>query len=149
MQDTLALEDVDPAILRRAAELRESFEAQVEAAYACDRAGHEERAIQYYEAALGLGFPDGFDRAGFMLGLGSTLKNVGRLTESEAVLRRELASASDGGALGLFLALTLHAQGRFEEALAQAFEVCLKYPSASVTQYRRALESYQAELRAR
>lgn len=149
MQDTLALEDVDPAILRRAAELPESFEAQVEAAYACDRAGHEERAIQHYEAALGLGFPDGFDRSGFMLGLGSTLKNVGRLAESEAVLRRELASASDGGALGLFLALTLHAQGRFDDALAQAFEVCLNSPSASVAKYRRALESYQAELRAR
>lgn len=149
MPDAAELEDVDPTLLRRAAELPESFEAQVEAAYACDRAGHEERAIRYYEAALGLGFPDGFDRSGFMLGLGSTLKNVGRLTESEAVLRRELASASEGGALGLFLALTLHAQGRFDEALAQAFEVCLRHPSPSVTRYRRALESYQAELRAR
>ena len=39
MQDTLALEDVDPAILRRAAELRESFEAQVEAGIAAAAEG--------------------------------------------------------------------------------------------------------------
>lgn len=147
MQDTSTPEDVDPAILQRAAEHPADFEAQVSAAYACDRAGHETRAIGYYEAARRLGFPEGFDRAGFLLGYGSTLKNVGRLEESEAVLRSELASSTEGGALGLFLALTLHARGRSNEALAQAIEVCLQHPSASVARYQRALASYVAELR--
>jgi tetratricopeptide (TPR) repeat protein len=140
-------QEVDPTFLQRAEREPEDFQAQLEAAYACDRAGHEERAIGYYEAAYRLGFPEGFERAGFLLGFGSTLKNVGRLAESEAILRDALAGEVETDALGLFLALTLQAQGRHHEALAQALEVCLQHPSPSVARYSRALREYISELR--
>lgn len=123
--------------------------AQVEAAYACDREGDEERAVGFYEAAWRLGLPAEVEEAGFLLGYGSTLKNVGRLGESEAVLRRAIAGAGGGLASRLFLALTLERQGRSGEALAEAIEVCLAHPSEDVARYRRALEAYAAELRGR
>lgn len=143
-----SLAGVDLALLERAARNPHDFHAQVEAAYACDRAGHETRAIVFYEAARRLGFPEGFDRTGFLLGLGSTLKNVGRLAESESVLRDAMTSAPEAHALRLFLALTLQAQGRHAEALAEAIEVCLESPSPSVARYARALREYLGELRA-
>jgi tetratricopeptide (TPR) repeat protein len=124
--------------------------SHIEAAYACDRVGDEAEAAVHYEAAWRLGLPADVDRAGFLLGFGSTLKNVGRLDESEAILRQAIASAPDNLALELFLALTLEQRGKTAEALARAIEVCLVMttrPAPEVARYARALAEYVEELR--
>lgn len=141
----------DPGILRRADERPDDASAQIAAAYACDRAGDEARAATYYDAAWRLGLPSDIDRVGFMLGYGSTLKNVGRLEESEAVLRQALTLAPDHRALRLFLALTLEKKGRSAEALAEAIDVVLTQTphTPDIQRFARALSEYVADLRQR
>lgn len=125
--------------------------AQIEAAYACDRHGDEHRAATFYEAAwrLGVNAPQ-FDRAGFLLGFGSTLKNVGRIDESEAILRTAIREFPADRALPVFLALTLHAGHRHHEALATAIEtiVALSPVAPDIQRFARALAEYAAELHA-
>lgn len=70
--------------------------AQVAAAYACDRLGLENEAIPYYEAALKLGIPAD-ERPKFLLGFGSTLRNVSRVDEAVARLTEALREYPDNG----------------------------------------------------
>lgn len=122
----------------------DDVDAQVRAAYACDRNGDEARAVTFYDAAWRLGVT-GTERSGFLLGYGSTLKNVGRLDESETILRLAIAEAPDDRALRLFLALTLHAAARHDEALASALEVGLMLAPAApdIARFERALSEYR------
>jgi len=126
----------------------EDVAAQRDAAYACDGEGDEAAAARFYDRAWALGGP-ATDRTGFLLGYGSTLKNVGRLAESEALLRQALREAPGHRALPAFLALTLHAQGRHDEAVATLVEalVALAGHDAELAAYGRALASYAELLR--
>ncbi|MFY0534393.1 tetratricopeptide repeat protein [Nannocystis pusilla] len=58
----------------------------VRQAYALDTAGREREAIAFYDRAWALGGPAD-DRVAFLIGYGSTLRNVGRLDESLDILR--------------------------------------------------------------
>ena len=120
------------------------------AAYALDREGREAEAAERYDAAFRLGGPSS-DRAGFLLGYGSTLRNVGRLDESLAVLRAATAEFPDDQALRCFLALTLHDVGRHGEALVTLLDVALalRAGSPSLGRYARALGAYRDELSGR
>lgn len=135
-------------ILGRAASEPNDVLARIEAAYHCDAHRSEEEAIVHYDAAWKLGVPSE-QRRGFLLGYGSTLKNVGRLQESEAVLREAIATHPDDAALPAFLALTLHAAGKSDLAIAELLDVLLGLGSAApdVAAYSRALQHYAAELR--
>lgn len=126
----------------------EDVDAQRDAAYACDGDGDEVAAVGFYDRAWALGGP-ALDRVGFLLGYGSTLKNVGRLAESEAILRQALREAPGHRALPAFLALTLHAQGRHGEAVATLVEalVALSGHDEELAAYARALDSYAELLR--
>lgn len=124
--------------------------AQIAAAYACDRAGDEVRAVTFYDAAWRLGVPAS-ERGEFAVGYGSTLRNVGRSDDARAVLRARLDEAPDDAAARCFLALALHSAGRRDAALAEMLEVALAVdaaPSGELARYRRALEHYCKELRA-
>ena len=136
------------AILARAAAAPDEVAAQIAAAYHCDAHRTEEEAILFYDAAWALGVPAEQERE-FLLGYGSTLKNVGRLSESEAILRRAVAAYPKDQGLPVFLALTLHASGRSDEALAQLLELLLGLGQAApgVASYARALRHYADELR--
>jgi Flp pilus assembly protein TadD len=124
--------------------------AQIAAAYACDREGTEEEAVLHYDAAWKLGIPDS-DRGEFMLGYGSTLKNVGRLKESEAILKMAILEAPENKALPAFLALTQHAQGHHGEALATLLDILLSFSPQNhhLADYARALGEYRDQLQAR
>jgi tetratricopeptide (TPR) repeat protein len=117
---------------------------EAERAYAHDREGREHEAVAHYEAAHRLGGPSR-ERAGFLLGYGSTLRNVGRLDESLAVLRAAVEEHPDHHALRCFLALTLHSLGRHGEAMAAMMDVALalRAGSPSITRFARALEEYR------
>src|SRR5689334_4864770 len=91
--------------------------SQADEAYrsACahDQRGEEAEAIPDYERALALGLPPE-ERWQALLGLGSSLRNVGRHEESVRLLRAAVAEFPDQAALQAFLALALcsHGEGR-------------------------------------
>lgn len=120
---------------------------QLEAAYACDRYGEEADAIHYYDAAYKLGVPPA-DRKKFLVGYGSTLRNVGRIAESIEHLTAAAAEMPDVAALPAFLALSLHSAGRHGEAIVAALDAVLRTNATSnaLDGYERALRHYRDEL---
>ena len=127
------------AACARARETPRDVAAQIAAAYACDRDGLEADAVEFYDAAFALGEHDGE----FLVGYGSTLKNVGRLDESLAILARAEAVPSVARAARAFRALTLHRAGRSDAAVALLVRLVAELDGP---RYRPALESYAEEL---
>lgn len=82
-----------------------------------DTAGDESRALELYERAMEEGL-DGDLRRRCFLQHGSTLRNVGRVEDSLALFAQARAEFPDSVALGVFEALSLHAAGRADSALA-------------------------------
>ena len=122
--------------------------AQIAAAYACDRAGDEYQALRFYEMAWALGIPSAL-RFEFLIGLSSTLRNVGRAQESLDWLQKLSKEHPDNAALAAFMALTLHDLGHIELALATMLEAALKAGNGKgLAPYTRALTEYRDELSA-
>jgi tetratricopeptide (TPR) repeat protein len=123
-------------------------QAQIAAAYALDPLGREEEASRYYDRAWKLGVPEA-QLNEFLVGYGSTLRNVGRLAESEDILRRAILERRSVPAAQVFLALTLLSKGDASGALAEAFEAALAAggDEPSLRRYTRAIRFYQDELR--
>jgi tetratricopeptide (TPR) repeat protein len=121
-----------------------SQEVEARAAYdsACqhDKQGEEAAAIPDYERALALGLPPE-ERWQALLGLGSSLRNVGRHEEAVRVLRAAVAEFPDHAPLRAFLALALHSHGEGREAMVSLLDVALRY--APIGRYARALGEYR------
>ncbi len=121
--------------------------AQLRAAYACDNQARESEAVAFYDAAwkLGLDLPAS-EKHGFMIGYGSTLKNVGRLEESERVLRQLREEAPSSGAARVFLALTLHAGGHLNAAIVELLDLALaqKDRDETLKRYERSISFYRS-----
>jgi tetratricopeptide (TPR) repeat protein len=130
------------AICWRARESPHDVAAQLDAAYACDRDGLEAEVIVFYDAAHALGAND----PEFLIGYGSTLKNVGRLDESLAILARAEREPNVSKAARAFRALTLHRAGKSDAAIAVLVRLVAEL---DVPRYRPALESYADELEPR
>jgi tetratricopeptide (TPR) repeat protein len=111
-----------------------------------DRAGREGEAIPKYEEALRLGVPDEVRRQA-MLGLGSSLRNVGRLDDAVAVLEDACSRFPGDPALRAFRALALASAGRCEQALGDT--LLLVAEEVELGGYERALREYAEELAAR
>jgi len=123
-----------------------NVDAQIEAAYAHDRANREREAIGYYDAAFRLGVPTAEKRT-FYVGFGSTLRNVGRADESVAVLAQAVAEDPGYAPFHAFLALALFSSGHPREALATMLGVALDVAKAGAfDRYERALGEYHREL---
>ncbi len=82
-------------------------------------------------------------RRDFLVGYGSTLRNVGRLERSAEVLRAALREFPDFAPLFAFLALTLHDAGRHREALAACLTAVVQAEATGLGGYDRALRSYR------
>lgn len=123
---------------------------RIEAAYACDSFGTEYDAVAHYDAAHALGVPEE-KRREFSLGYGSTLRNVGRLRESLAVLRDAVRAFPEDRGLRAFLAITLSSAGRSGEAVAELLDVVLALAepenARDVCVVDRALAHYRDQLR--
>lgn len=113
---------------------------------AYDTAGQEETAIGYYEHALGNGLHGDMLRRCY-LQYGSTLRNLGRISDSVAVFARARVEFPDSESLAIFAALTLHAAGRPSAALGQLLELIVdRFPSEEVTRYEAAIRGNAAYL---
>lgn len=111
-------------------------------AYRHDREGREREAIRFYDEAYRLGVPAD-QRRRFLVGYGSTLRNVKRFDDAVAVLAQAIADDPDYPAYAPFLALALLDTGHAKEALAAMLGCVLDVaPPGSLDGYERALGEY-------
>jgi len=120
--------------------------AQFEAACGLDRLGLEHQAIRYYDEVYRLGVPPELART-FVVGYGSTLRNVGRIDDAIAILGQAIADDPGYPAYAAFLALALLAGGHPRAAVATMLGCALDAARPGVFDgYERALTEYHREL---
>jgi predicted Zn-dependent protease len=120
--------------------------AQIEAAYGNDRAGDERTAIIHYEAAYRLGVPTDVRRR-FLVGFGSTLRNVGRAEDAITILAQAVQDDPHYPAYAAFLALALADAGHPKAAIATLLGCALDAARPDAFDgYERALGEYHTEL---
>jgi tetratricopeptide (TPR) repeat protein len=117
-------------------------------AYALDRDGDERGAIRHYDEAWRLGVP-AEDEKQFLVGYGSTLRNVGRADEAVALLAEAVGRYPEYPALAAFLALALLDAGHPRTAVATMLGVVLDVHAGALDGYDRALAEYHRELMVR
>ena len=123
-----------------------SVEDEIKAAYESDRAGREHEAIRHYDAAYQLGVPEPLRRR-FLVGYGSTLRNVGRIDDAIGVLAQAVADDPSYPPYTAFLALALGSGGQPRAALAAMLGCALDVARPGVFDgYERALGEYHREL---
>lgn len=88
--------------------------------------GREDDAIVEYERALALGLTKE-ERQTALLGLGFSLRAVGRHEEAVKILRAAITEFPDHPALRAQLALALHSYGEGREAIVALLELVLRY----------------------
>jgi predicted Zn-dependent protease len=123
-----------------------TVEELIAKAYENDREGREREAIKFYDLAWKAGVPEPV-RKRFIVGYGSTLRNVGRAEDAVAILGEAVAAYPDYPALVAFLALALADAGHSKAALATMLGCALDAAKAGVFDgYERALGEYHREL---
>ena len=127
------------------AELPESSSAiaAYERGSAFDSTGHSDLAVPLYRQALAEGLSPSRRRQA-VIQLASSLRNLGEVEESIALLTTERAADSDAldDAVDGFLALSQADAGREREAVATALTALSRH----MTRYRRSLSAYAEEL---
>lgn len=113
---------------------------------AYDTDGQEATALDLYDRALAAGLAGDLRRR-CLLQRGSTLRNLGRHDESLATFARARREFPDSVALGAFEALSLHAAGRPDRALATLLLLLADHgDDTELTRYRAALRGNAAYL---
>ena len=106
---------------------------------AYDTDGQESVALGFYEKAMEAGL-DGDLRRRCYLQHGSTLRNVGRVDDSLAVFADAREEFPDSVAVGAFEALSLHAAGRVNTALASLLILLADHVDAEeINRYKAAM----------
>lgn len=134
------------ASLELAKKYPDASRAQLAAAYAYDRLGQEEEALSYYRSASLLGIPTD-ERPQFLLSFGSTLRNMGQITEALECFKQAIEEHPDRPEYVAFLALTYHSANQHDQALGTMLEVALMVArDKAFGPYDRALSEYKEEL---
>lgn len=121
-------------------------EINYQLAWTCDVLGHEAEALPYYEKAIALGLPAN-ELSGALIGLGSTLRNIGQLERSAEVLRSGRAQFPENREFDVFLALTLHDLSQPTEATKLLLGVITDTSEdPGLTAYQRAIRFYAGKL---
>ena len=94
----------------------EKAHALLEEAFRLDARGREAEAIPLYRLALSLGLPKE-EKKHALIGLASSLRNVGQLPEARRVIERARRAYKDDPAIAAFYALILHDLGESKQAL--------------------------------
>lgn len=114
-----------------------------ERASALDSTGHSDLAVPLYRQALELGL-QGERRRRAVIQLASSLRNIGRASESVALLTAERNAGSDhlDDAVSAFLALALVDTGREREAVSLALTALSRH----LPRYQRSLANYARQI---
>ncbi len=114
-------------------------------AYAHDREGREHDAIRYYDRAWQQGIPDD-ERRRFIVGYGSTLRNVGRADEAVGLLANAVTDDPLYAPFAAFLSLALLSAGNPAAAVATMLGIVFDHAPDSLDGFGRALHEYHQEL---
>ncbi|CAG7573235.1 cyanophycin synthetase [Barrientosiimonas humi] len=144
-----AIDDADERIVQ-AQELREAFpdDARVlyELAGTYDSADREDEALAAYDDALRLGLREPYYHRA-LIQKASTLRHLGRLEESLAILDALRADRPDSEAVAAFRALTLHDLGDDGAALGDVLRLLVqRSKDADMDEYRSALVRFGDEI---
>jgi len=121
-------------------------EINFQIAWTCEVLDRPVDALAFYEKAIALGLPPN-ELSGALLGLGSTLRTLGQLDRSAEVLRSGQAQFPGNPEFDAFLTLTLHAQGKYGDALRLALEtLCANTDDPGLTAYQRAIRHSASKL---
>ena len=114
---------------------------------AYDTAGEENTAASFYERALDAGLSGDLLRR-CSLQYGSTLRNLGEFARSAEVFERARARFPDSPSLAVFEAISLHACGRLDEAVAALLAVVATgIKSPDLERYKPAILGNAAHIR--
>jgi tetratricopeptide (TPR) repeat protein len=115
-------------------------------AWTCDVLDRAKDALPCYEKAIALGLPAN-ELSGALLGLGSTLRNLGKFERSAEVLRSGKTQFPENSEFDVFLALTLYQQGKHAEALQRVLNtLCDTTDDPGLTAYQRAIRHAASKL---
>lgn len=139
-------EEILPRLQALDARFPNTAEIAFQLAWTFDTLGRAREAAPLYEKAIALGLPPN-ELSGALLGLGSALRALGHLEQSATVLRSGQAQFPGNREFEVFLALTLHAQGRSADALRLVLEtLCDTTDDPGLTAYQRALRHEASKL---
>jgi tetratricopeptide (TPR) repeat protein len=138
--------EILPRLLQLDAKHPNVAEINFQLAWTQEVLGRAAEALPRYEKAVALGLPPN-ELSGALIGLGSTLRELGQLERSAAVLRSGQGQFPDNPEFAVFLALTLHAQGKPADALRLALEtLCATTEDPGLTAYQRAIRHAATQL---
>lgn len=119
-----------------------TVEEVIAKAYAHDKEGREREAVRYYDQAFAMGVPEPMKKR-FLVGYGSTLRNVGRADDAVGVLSQAVVDYPDYPAFNAFLALALLDAGHPKAAVAAMLGCALDVSKPGAFDgYERALTEY-------
>ncbi|WP_137991573.1 tetratricopeptide repeat protein [Streptomyces vilmorinianum] len=143
-------EEARARLVELAARYPDDAEVAYQTAWAHDVLGLEAEAVPFYGRALDAAAGDGLspeDRKGALLGLGSTLRILGRYEEAVTTLRGAAEEFPEDGALRTFLAMALFNTGEHHESARLLLRLlAATSDDPSVRRYRRAIEHYAEDL---
>ncbi|QJC52460.1 tetratricopeptide repeat protein [Paenibacillus albicereus] len=121
-------------------------ELEYQLAWTHDSLGLEREAVPHYERALSLGLgPE--DDAGARLGLGSTLRTLGRYAEARELLEASAQRYPERAEFRVFLAMALYNEGDAARAMELLLrELADSSSAAGVQEYARAIRFYADKL---
>lgn len=132
-------------LLKLIAEYPDDARLNYQTAWCHDVLGLEREAVPYYERALALGLED--DRAGALLGLGSTYRTLGEYRQAVETLREGVEAYPEQRAIEVFLAMALYNVGEHAEAVERLLRLlAATSEDSTIQEYRRAIEFYAVRL---
>lgn len=146
LRDQGAVEEAREILLGIVDENPDHAAANLQCAWTHDKLGYEREAVPFYERAIDLGLPAG-DLESALLGLGSTLRSLGRYPESLEVLDRAVAEFPENRALEVFHAMARYNNGQTKEATETLLRLLIATTSdPGIRSYQPALDVYAADL---
>jgi len=122
-------------------------EINAQIGWTLDVLGRAGDALPFYEKAVALGLPPN-ELSGALIGLGSTLRELGQPARAAEVLRSGQAQFPDNREFDPFLALALHDLGQHAEATRLLLAaLCDTTDDPGLTAYQRALRHAASNLR--
>jgi tetratricopeptide (TPR) repeat protein len=119
---------------------------QAQRAFSYDRAGDEAAAVTHYEAALAGELSPQLRRE-CLLGLGSTLRSLGRYVEAYEVLARGRDEFPKAGEFPVFLAMAAYNLDRSHEAVTMLLDTLAnRSGDPDIGAYAEAIRQYAADL---
>ncbi|MDF9842195.1 MULTISPECIES: tetratricopeptide repeat protein [unclassified Paenibacillus] len=115
-------------------------------AWTLDVLGLEREAVPYYEQSLAMGLP-AEQRAGALLGLGSTYRTLGEYQRAKTVLQQGAEEYPERAEFQAFLAMALYNLGEHGEGTGMLLRLLADTSeSPGIREYRKAISFYADKL---